>query len=217
VAAGALAKADVNLVLSNRFVHYAVVPWSDTLDSNEEEQAFARHCFARIYGSEADDWGIKLSSANSRKPRLACAVEQTLIDALTTCMRPLGGRYRSLQPHLMASFNRVRARLGDEPAWLVVAEPGLLCLALLQEGRWQSVRTLKVGPDWVNELHGLLAREECLVDSQTECGRVLVFAPDSPQMVMPQAGKWQVENLLPGLLPGMIPGVDAPFSIALGA
>lgn len=217
VAAGALAKADVSLVLSNRFVHYAVVPWSDALGSKEEELAFARHCFARVYGSETESWALKLSSANPRKARLACAVEQTLIDALETCMGPLARRYRSLQPHLMASFNRVRARLGEQPAWVVVAEPGLLCLALLQDGRWQSVRTVKVGADWVSELHGVLSREECLVDSQTECGRVLVFAPDSPQMMMPQAGKWQIENLLPGLLPGMTPGVDAPFSIALGA
>lgn len=217
VAAGALAKADVSLILSNRFVHYAVVPWSDSLGTKEEELAFARHCFARVYGSEAENWALKLSSANPRKARLACAVEQTLIDALNTCMGPLAGRYRSLQPHLVASFNRVRARLGEQPAWVVVAEPGLLCLALLQEGCWQSVRTVKVGADWVKELPGVLAREECLVDSQTECGRVLVFAPDSPQMMLLQAGKWQVQNLVPSLLPGMIPGADAPFSIALGA
>lgn len=217
VAAGALAKADVHLVLSNRFVHYAVVPWSDTLGTREEELAFARHCFSRVYGSEAENWALKLSSANPRRARLACAVEQTLIDALETCMGPLAGRYRSLQPHLVASFNRVRTRLGEQPAWVVVAEPGLLCLALLQEGRWESVRTIKVGADWVKELPGVLAREECLVDTQTECGRVLVFAPDSPQMMLLQAGKWQIQNFAPSLLPGMIPGADAPFSIALGA
>ena len=217
VAAGALANADVSVVLSNRFVHYAVVPFSDTLGSKDEELAFAHHCFARVYGSEADGWELKLSSAKPRKPRLACAVEQTLVEALNTRLSPLASRYRSLQPHLMASFNRTRAQLGEKAAWLVVAEPGLLCLALLQDGCWQSVRTIKVGADWIGELPGVLDREECLVDSQTECGRVLVFAPDGPQELMRQAGKWRIENLAPGLLPGMIAGADAPFSIALGA
>ena len=117
VAAGALAKADVTLVLSNRFVHYAVVPWSDTLGSKEEELAYARHCFARVHGSEADDWEIKLGSAKPGEPRLACAVEQSLIEALDTRMSPLASRYRSLQPHLMASFNRWRARLSGRPSW----------------------------------------------------------------------------------------------------
>jgi hypothetical protein len=217
VAAGALAKADVTLILSNRFVHYTVVPWSDTLGSKEEELAFARHCFARVHGSEADGWEIKLSSTKPRKPGLACAVEQSLIEALNMQMRPLASRYRSLQPHLMASFNRWHARFGRRPAWLVVAEPGLLCLALLQDGCWQGVRTVKVGADWIGELPGVLAREECLVDSATQCDEVLLFAPDAAQPLMLEAGKWRISKLLPTLLPGMPAGADAPFSIALGA
>jgi hypothetical protein len=215
-AAGALARANVTVVLSNRFVHYTVVPFSDTLGSKDEELAFARHCFARVYGSETDGWELKLSSANPRKPRLACGVEQPLVEALNTHLRPLGSRYRSLQPHLMASFNNARGRIGERAAWLVVAEPGLICLALLQDGCWQSVHTIKVGADWVSELPGVLDREECLVDSQTECARVSVFAPDGPQEMVLQPGKWRVENLTPGLLPGMITGADAPYSIALG-
>lgn len=217
VAAGALAKADVTLILSSRFVHYAVVPWSDTLGSKEEELAFARHCFARVHGSEADGWEIKLSSTKPHKPGLACAVEQSLIEALSTRMSSLASRYRSLQPHLMASFNRWRARLGERPTWLVVAEPGLLCLALLQDGCWQSVRTVKVGADWIRELPGVLAREECLVDSPMQCNEVLLFAPDAAQPLMLEAGKWRINMLLPTLLPKMAAGVDAPFSIALGA
>lgn len=217
VTAGALAKADVTLILSNRFVHYAVVPWSDGLGSNEEELAFARHCFARVHGSEADDWEIKLSSARPGKPRLACAVEQRLIEALRTCMSPLASRYRSLQPHLMASFNRWRARLGERPAWFVVAEPGLLSVALVGDGQWHSVRTLKVGPDWPQELPGVLSREECLVDGPAQCDEVLLFAPDAVQPLMLEAGKWRIKELLPTLLPGMAAGVDTPFSIALGA
>ena len=216
VAAGALAKADVTLVLSNRFVHYAVVPWSETITSKEEDLAFARHCFARVYGSDADDWEIKLSSAPPRKPRVACAVEPSLIEALSTCMSPLAGRYRSLQPYLMASFNRWRTRLGGRPGWFVVAEPGLLSVALLRDGQWHSVRTLKVGPDWPQELRGVLSREECLVDDPTQCDEVLLFAPDAAQTLMLDAGKWRISRLLPTLLPGMAADVDAPFSIALG-
>jgi hypothetical protein len=217
VAAGALAKADVTLVLSSRFVQYAVIPWSDSLGSTEEELAFARHCFARVHGAEADDWEIKLGCATPGKPRLACAVEQPLIEALNACMEPLAGSYRSLQPHLMASFNRWRTRLGRRPAWLVVAEPGLLCLALLQDGCWQNVRTIKVGADWIGELPGVLAREECLADSATQCDEVLLFAPDAAQPLMLEAGKWRIKTLLPTLLSGMVAGVDAPYSIALGA
>jgi hypothetical protein len=216
VRAGAMAGADVTLVLSSRFVRYALIPASDALKSKEEETAFARHCFARIYGSQADDWTLKLSQASGQKPRLACGVERALVDALTETMAPLGRRYRSLQPHLMASFNRWRARLGERPGWFVVAEPGLLAVALVQGSHWCSVRTVKVGSEWPGELPGVLAREECLVDSDAACDEVLVFAPDGPDPLILEAGRWRIRSLLPALLPGMLPGVDAPYSIALG-
>jgi hypothetical protein len=214
---GAFALADVTLVLSSRFVRYVVVPWSDTLASREEELAFARHCFVRVYGDEARTWACKLSSARQRKPRLACAVERPLMDALNQRLGGLGRRYRSLQPHLMASFNRIRSHVRDQSAWLVVAEPGLLCLALLQDGSWQTVRTIAVESDWVSALPALLEREELLVDTETECSTVLVYAPDGPPEPQVPAGRWQIRILAPELLPGMVAGADSSFSIALGA
>jgi hypothetical protein len=117
----------------------------------------------------------------------------------------------------MASFNRWRALLGGRPGWFVVAEPGLLSVALLGGGQWHSVRTLKVGADWTQELPGVLSREECLVDGPTQSDEVLLFAPDAAQPLMLETGKWRIKTLLPTLLPGMAAGADAPFSIALGA
>jgi hypothetical protein len=216
VSGGALAGANVRVVLSSGLVRYALVPHSDALTGEQEEIAFARHCFARIYGSQADDWVIRLSAAQPRRTRLACAVEKALLDALDRVLAPLGERYRSLQPHLMASFNRWRARLGERPGWFVVAEPGLLCLTLLRDGQWQSVRTVKVGADWPRELPSVLTREECLIDSPAECDEVLLFAPDGPEPLIVQPGKWRISRLLPTLLPDMAPGVDATFSVALG-
>ncbi|HSQ05257.1 MAG TPA: hypothetical protein VLN59_14535, partial [Burkholderiales bacterium] len=161
-------------------------------------------------------WTLKLNRSLPGKPRLACAVETMLVEALNRTMAPLGRSYRSLQPHLMASFNRWRARLGDEPMWFVVAEPGLLSVALLHEGHWHSVRNVKVGADWLEQLPGVLSREECLVDSPADCNDVVLFAPDGPEQMRLDGGKWRIRNLLPTLLPGMAAGVDAPFSIAVG-
>jgi hypothetical protein len=78
------------------------------------------------------------------------------------------------------------------------------------------VRTLKVGPDWTQELAGVLNREQFLVNSDAHCEDVLLFAPDAVQPLMLDAGKWRINTLLPTLCPGMAAGADAPFSIALG-
>jgi hypothetical protein len=195
VLAGALSGADVTIVLSNHFVHYVLVPWSELLRSEEDQLAFARERFVRVHGSLAEGWLLRLSQASPRQPRLACGVEKALIDALNAVMAPVSGRYRSLQPYLMASFNHWRARLGVRLGWFVVAEPGLLCLALLKDGQWQSMRTIRLGPDWPNELSGALAREQFLVDSQTESEHVWVFAPDLPAVAALETGNWKIENL----------------------
>jgi len=195
VAAGDLAGADVTVVLSNHYVHYVLVPWSELLSSEEDQLAFARQRFVRVHGSVAEGWLLRLSQASSRQARLACGVEKALIDALEAVLTPLGRRYRSLQPHFMASFNLWRARLSEQPGWFVVAEPGRLCLALLQDGQWQSVRSVKISADWPHELSTVLAREQYLVDSETECDHVLVFAPDLPDLEGMEKGKWQIETL----------------------
>ena len=213
----ALPRAQVKLILSNHFVHYLVIPWRDGLSNQEEEWAYARHCFERVHGSDAAHWKLRLCSDTPGEPRLACAVEPALIEALRAHLGPLGRRYRSLQPHLMASFNSCRAQIGKGPTWLVVAEPGLLCLALLHDGRWHSINRVKVGPDWLNELPRLLEREEYLLEGARPCLDVVLIAPDAMQALALPAGKWRFKTPMPALLAGMSVGIDAPFSIALAA
>ena len=217
VSPAALPRAQVKLILSNHFVHYLVIPWRDGLSNQEEEWAFARHCFERVHGSDAAHWKLRLCSDTRGEPRLACAVEPALIEALRAHLGPLGRRYRSLQPHLMASFNSCRAQIGSGPTWLVVAEPGLLCLALLQDGCWHSINRVKVGPDWINQLPGLLEREECLLDAATPCLDVVLIAPDAARPLVLPEGKWRFKVPTPAMLAGMSAGFDAPFSIALAA
>jgi hypothetical protein len=217
LAAGALENSELTLVLSNHFVRYVLVPWSDALGGREEEEAFARHCFERAYGSESGAWALKLGRNGPDQARLACAAEQALIDALANHLSKLNGRYRSLQPYLMASFNRVRAALGALPAWLAVAEPGLVCLGLLHQAQWKSFATFKVSADWERELPGLIAREECLIDCDSACERVFVVAPDAAGAKLPQTGLRRFEILQPAPVPGLDAALAAPYRIALGA
>lgn len=213
---GTLAEANVTLVLSSHFVHYVLVPGSELLRGEADQQAFVRERLRSIHGAAAESWALRLSQAGPRRPRLACGVPQTLIEALNEVMAPLGRRFRSLQPHLMASFNRWRARLGKS-CWFVAAEPGLACLALLEAGEWRSVRTVRIGADWPQALPGVLMRERFLVDGRSECSDVRVFAPGLPAAVVPDAGDWRVENLQAAPMPGRAARPESPYAIAMGA
>ena len=159
-----LKRASVTVVLSSFFVRYALVPLSVALNGATERLALARHCLARIYGSAVDGWTLRMSG------EVVCAVDPALVDALAS-------RCRSLQPRLMTSFNRYRRRIGTRAAWFVDVEPGLASLALVAAGRWQSLRSIRIGDGWQAELPALIAREACFVESPADCLEVVHAAP----------------------------------------
>jgi hypothetical protein len=115
-------RCEVTAVLSNHFVRYVVVPWSDALSNAAEEQAYLRHHFAKIHGERAKSWTTRASEDRRGIPRLASAIDTALLE------------------ELKAAFPR-------EGAWLVLAEPERACLAMYKEGGWRSVQNAK--GDWL--------------------------------------------------------------------
>ncbi|MGH8689651.1 MAG: hypothetical protein ACREUS_01345 [Burkholderiales bacterium] len=132
-------RVDVTVVLSNHFVRYALVPPQDDAATGEEELALARFQFARIHGERAKAWEVRLSP-ESAGAQLACAIDAALLEGLKACF-PASGKARlaSVQPYLMAAFNRARRRIPREGAWLLLAEPRRACLARLAARGWASV------------------------------------------------------------------------------
>ena len=154
-------RCNVTVVLSNHFVRYAIVPWSDALGSAAEEDAYIRHHFAKIHGERAKAWSLRATESAAGAPRLASAIDQNLLESIKSCF-PKGGKARliSIQPQLMSKFNEWRAAIPAGGAWLVLAEPERACVALHAEGRWRSVQNGKGA--W----RALLDRERHRVDGE---------------------------------------------------
>ena len=150
-ALAALAAADrkrrATVILSNHFVRYAIVPWSEGLDGGAEEEAYVRHHFAKIHGERAKGWALRWS--DNGDTRLASALDPALIDALKQALP----RLVSVQPYLMAAINRCRAAIPKGGAWLALVEGERACIALHAAGRWRSVQNARGG--WLD----LLERE----------------------------------------------------------
>ena len=130
----------VSVVLANPLVRYAVVPWSEGLDTPAEEEAYVRHHFAKVHGERAREWELRSSEAASGAPRLASAVDRRLIDAIKTVF-PKGGKAKlvSVQPELMSRFNQWRGFIPAGGAWLVLAGRGRACVALHGRAGWAGV------------------------------------------------------------------------------
>jgi hypothetical protein len=169
-------RCDVTVIVSNHFVRYAIVPWNDALLTPAEEEAYVRHHFAKVYGECARGWSLRSSEvAPAAPPRLASAVDSTLIQAIRVCF-PRQGRVRlvSIQPYLMVAINRFRTEIPNSGAWLVLAEPGRACVALHAGGGWRSVQSTR--GSWI----AALERERHRVEGEVPDLVLLAGAPPEP-------------------------------------
>ena len=202
-------------ILSNHFVRYTMMPWSEALRDATEEEAYARHCFRQLYGADAENWELRLSPQQAGLPQLASAVDTRLLAALRGVFKRNGVMLKSVQPRLMAAYNNGRHTLHNRSAWLVLYEHGSLCIALLQQGRFGSVRTLRSGSDWRDTLLLALEREAYIAEANDAIKDVFLWAPELEKSALPQSTRWNIRTLHPLLRPALIPQYEDRFAMAL--
>jgi hypothetical protein len=167
---------EASVVLADQFVRYALLPWNAAINSEEQWLALARHRLAAIHGPVAAEWEVRLTDTAPMGPRLACAVDRGLIEALASTFVALNVRLASVQPFLVAAFNRIRRQIGNGSCWLVIEEPGRLTLAFIQRGVWIAIRSRRAGERWRETLPELIERESAFLALSAPCTRVIVCA-----------------------------------------
>jgi hypothetical protein len=207
-------RCDVTVVLSNHFVRYALVPASETLSGGDEELAFARYCFAKVHGDRAKAWDVRLSGADGGSPRVASAIDAALLQTIQACF-PASGKPRlaSVQPYLMAAFNRSGARKGKHSGWLLLVESQRACLACIEGGHCAAVRNVKGSFELPGQWAELLDRERYLAGAPG--AEVMVHAPATA--VPEESGPWRFRPLSGPAPEGVLPREDRGLAMALSA
>lgn len=207
--------AHAQVILSNHFVRYTMVPWSDKLSNETEELAYAKHCFNQLYGTTAQPWELRLHQDFAGSPQLASAVDGQLLQALRAVFVRAKVKLKSVQPQLMTAYNNCQEQLRNQNAWFVLFDQGNLCLGLVQQGHWNSVRTLKVGSDWLTRLPEILDREAYLSELDTTSDQIFLWAPEQSAAVLPQSTQWKISMLAPVIRPSFLHEYDERFAMAL--
>ncbi len=167
-------KTEVTVILSNHFVRYALLPWDKTLRSQADWLAFAQHRFASVHGSAVDDWELCVAETAPRGPRIACAADKALLDALEARIAASGATPGPVQPFLTVAFNQIRRTFGGDSRWLVIHEPGCLVVALVWRGVWHSIRTRRVDGHWRTALREVLRRESAVLALEEPCTKIVI-------------------------------------------
>jgi hypothetical protein len=167
---------EASVVLADQFVRYALLPWSAAVKTSEQWLGLARHRFNALYGAAAAGWEVKVTETAPMGARLACAVDRELIERLAMAFTAANLLLVSVQPFLVAAFNRIRQSVGNGSCWIVVEEPGRLTLALIQRGAWVAIRSRRSDERWRIVLPEILEREGAFLGLDQPCTRVIVCA-----------------------------------------
>ena len=153
----------VSVVLSNHFVRYLLIPWSDRIASAEEFGNYAAASFADVYGVVAEDWELCVSRERAGAPRVAAAVDRALLEALRAAAAAARLRIKSIKPHLMAAFNRFAQRRRAERFVFATAEDERVCVLVAQAGAWRHVGCMAIAQPQDVAIPALIDRELRLV------------------------------------------------------
>ena len=181
------------IVLADQLVRYALLPHSEALKSDEQWAALARHRFSVLHGPRADEWRVSVAATAPHGARLACAVDEALIQALAGTFVKSQVKLGSVQPFLVAAFNRIRRRVGNGSCWIVVEETGRLTLALVQRGAWVAIRARRSDAQWRKGLGEILERESAFLGLSQPVTRVIVCAQGEFDVELHQ--QWRAEAI----------------------
>jgi len=186
-------KGEAAVVLADQFVRYALLPHNEALKTPEQWQALATHRFSALHGPRAAEWQVTVTETSPLGPRIACAVDRALITRLAEVLTAAGLHLASVQPFLVAAFNRIRKTVGNGSCWIVVEEPGRLTLALLRRGMWLAIRSRRVEKGWRHVLPEILERESAFLGLSDPVTRVIICSQGQFDTGMYEA--WRTEAL----------------------
>jgi len=206
----------VRVVLSSHFTPYQLLPWRDDLDDAQEEQALAQLAFTQTYGEVATTWQVRVSDSLPGHPKVAAAVDSALLAALAQGAKVTPTRLVSIQPYFVAAVNHWRKHLARSgTSWVVLHEDGRLCLGLVEAGRWQWLRSVRAGSDWLQGLPDLLDQEMLLAGRDNVPLQALLYSPTQPHAALPASGQWSFQRLTVPAQRNFSPVTDGLFGLAL--
>jgi hypothetical protein len=206
-----IAARRVEVVLSDHFVRYALIPWSESLVGDSERLAFARLSLRQMYGHVADSWDVCVDEQPAGEASFACAVDRALMTGLRDVMSRAGARLEAVRPALADCLNRHLRGLKENVFCLATAEPGRISLAFRSRSGWQAVRSRRLdGP--LPETLPTLLKQEAAAGSVPEGGVLYLCAAGINQVPPFMVQGWRLVRLGEsgfGAGPGMGSGLAA--------
>lgn len=182
----------LDVVVSDRFVRYALLPWTPLLKDHTEWHAFARESIVTLYGGQTVDWPLSMAGDRDGSNRVACALQPTLLACVAAAAESRQSRIDTFSPLFVSLFNRDRRRLGSR-TWYVVQETNYTTFGLLSDRRWCALFSRRTVGDGLVELETTIDRENLSLRNSEPCHDVALVARTTPRGSM--SGRYRFDTI----------------------
>ena len=208
---GALAKllagqewqgSEADIVLSNKVVRHAVVPFNGQLKKYTEKEAFVRHVLKGTYGPVAGHWELRIRDQGASAPLIVGTADRALLESLRQTLSAHALSLRSVTSRLMVAYSRHRRSVRADPSWLVVHESGHSQFALLSAGKIVSVHG--ANHQSLDDLPLLLDRENLTAPLGEPCRTAYLDLPEDTALPPFPESRYEIVRLDPSQPQGIV-------------
>lgn len=133
------AAGGARVVLSNRFVRYGRVPWTEGVFADADRRALARESMRGVHGDAVDAWHLTVDAPRYGCDALSAAIDALLLERLRAVLARRRLRLAALRPHLATALQHWQARFTPADTGFVLVEPGCVTSLYRRYGRWTEV------------------------------------------------------------------------------
>ena len=183
---------EMSVTLSNHFVRYLTLPPQEEITTPDEVLAYATFRMREIYAERMNDWELSISAWNPSSGAVCAAITRDLLRQLQELANRYNVKLKHIEPYLSSTFDQWHQSFGNERTCYALVETGRVCIALLADGVWHSIRNQKILHSLEDELLAALDQEIIFSGHKSDVEEVRVFAPEHPDLVLPRDCGWKI-------------------------
>jgi hypothetical protein len=186
---------EVTITLSNHFIRYVTLPPQVKITKAGEVDSYAIFRLREIYGDRADNWKHSVSEWDPLEGAICAAIDTNLIEQLEEITKRYKIKLKNIEPYLASVFDSCKDQLQGPRIYFALIETGRICIALLINGVWQSIRNQRILNNVEKELVTALDQEAILYGQREIIEHVHLFAPENPKFKLPVGCGWHITSL----------------------
>ncbi len=195
---GDAASTELGITLSNHFVRYVALPPQAEITSPEEVMSYATFRMREVYAERVDSWILSVSEWNPVNGAVCAAIPRELMARVEEMAVRYQFKLKEIEPYLASTYDRWQKLLRGNKIYFVVIETGRICVALLINGIWYSIRNQRILQNVADEILAALDQEAVLSGNKEAVELVHLFAPEHPDLTLPENCGWRIVPIQTG-------------------